>query len=501
MAFIRCAEEMEAHVLVFPFPLLGHVNCMLKLAELFSLAGLHVTFLNTHHNHRLLARNSGAYARLLRRPTLRFLSITDGFEDDRSRSASRLLDLVASLQTNSASPFKDLLLDLRRDGGVGRPALTCVIADGLMSFLMDVANELGIPAIFFRTVSACSIWSYFCVPNLLQNGELPFPENCNLDEIIRGVPGMEGFLRRRDLSIFLREAKDASDPALQLVSAATADMVKARALIVNTFESLEPSMLSHIRSRCPVTYSIGPLHALLRTYYRLRSPNSCEEDDTQEKGSAIFWEEDRSCIRWLDAQPKRSVVYVSFGSLTVMSKQDFHEFWHGLVNSGQRFLWVVRRDLVNENEQSKEGGSSAVTELMKATRERGCLVEWAPQEEVLEHPAVGCFLTHSGWNSTLESLVAGVPMLCWPFFADQQINSRFVEAVWKVGMDMKDVHDRESMERMVREMMEGRRAEELRRSAAEMAEMARKSVSAEGGSSFVALEKLIKDMRSLSSEQ
>ncbi|TKY69965.1 7-deoxyloganetic acid glucosyltransferase [Spatholobus suberectus] len=90
------------------------------------------------------------------------------------------------------------------------------------------------------------------------------------------------------------------------------------------------------------------------------------------------------------------------------------------------------------------------------------MVGWAPQEEVLAHKAIGGFLTHSGWNSTLESVVAGVPMICWPYFADQQINSRFVSEVWKLGLDMKDVCDRHVVEKMVNDLMVHRREEFLR---------------------------------------
>ncbi|MFQ6647108.1 hypothetical protein Gotur_020416, partial [Gossypium turneri] len=85
------------------------------------------------------------------------------------------------------------------------------------------------------------------------------------------------------------------------------------------------------------------------------------------------------------------------------------------------------------------------TELVEGTKERGYIVDWAPQEDVLSHGAIGGFLTHSGWNSTLESVTAGVPMIC----GDQQLNSRFVEEVWKLGLDMKDVSDRRVVEQMV----------------------------------------------------
>lgn len=177
-----------------------------------------------------------------------------------------------------------------------------------------------------------------------------------------------------------------------------------------------------------------------------------------------------------------------------MSKEEALEFFYGLMDSGQRFLWVVRPDLI----EGCVGSMPAELEEEEEAKERGCFVSWAPQEEVLAHPAVGCFLTHSGWNSTMESMVAGVPMICRPFMVDQLINSRFASEVWRVGVDMKDVRGRDAVERMVREAMEGERADELRRSAGEVAEAARRSVE-EGGTSYVSLHKLIEHVKSLGS--
>jgi hypothetical protein len=130
---------------------------------------------------------------------------------------------------------------------------------------------------------------------------------------------------------------------------------------------------------------------------------------------------------------------------------------------------------------------------VEGTKERGYMVGWAPQEEVLAHPAVGGFFTHSGWNSTLESIVAGVPMVCWPYFADQQVNSRFVSEIWKLGMDMKDICDRVTVEKMVNDLMVEKR-EEFLKSTGEISRLARESVS-EGGSSYSNLDRLIEDIR------
>lgn len=173
-----------------------------------------------------------------------------------------------------------------------------------------------------------------------------------------------------------------------------------------------------------------------------------------------------------------------------MSRAELLELWHGVVNSGKRFLWVMRQDLVEME--------TTVGEIFPA--EKGRVVRWAPQEEVLAHPAVGCFLTHAGWNSTLESIAAGVPMICWPFFSDQQTNSRFVSAAWKVGVDMKDVCDRKVVEEMVREVMEGEEGEEVRTTARRMAEEARRSVE-EGGPSYEEFLGLIQQIRELSSQK
>lgn len=303
-----------------------------------------------------------------------------------------------------------------------------------------------------------------------------------MDRPITCVPGMESFLRCRDLPSHCR-AKDLADWGLQLVITETQRSTRASGLILNTFEDLEGPILSQIRSHFPKLYTIGPLHAHLKS--RLA-------DSSLSVSSNSLWEVDKSCMTWLDYQQRKSVVYVSFGSLTVVARETILEFWYGLVNTGKPFLWVIRPDSVT----GIEGEDKIPTELEEATKERGCIVGWAPQEEVLEHPALGGFLTHSGWNSTLESIYAGIPMICWPYFMDQQINSRFVSEVWKIGFDIKDTCDRGIVEKMVKNLMEGKK-EEMMTSSDKTAELARKCV-IEGGSSFSNFDQLIKDIRSMS---
>ncbi|XP_058109350.1 7-deoxyloganetic acid glucosyltransferase-like [Magnolia sinica] len=474
-------QKKVPHVLIFPLPAQGHINSMLKLAQLLCLAEFHVTFLNSHHNHDRLLKCTDLGSEVAHWPGFRFATISDGLPPEHPRSADFLIDCIDSLKANTKPLFREMLISYCRSDD----PITCIIADGIMTFTIDVADELAIPIIAFRTISACSFWSYFCIPKLIQAGELPFKDDADMEHAITCVPGMENVLRRCDLPSFCR-AKQLTDPFLQIVQSETLNSVRASALILNTFEDLEGPTLSQIRAHFPTTYTIGPLHSLLKT--RLTDSTESTHKDSS---SSSLWKEDRTCITWLDSQPSDSVLYVSFGSFAVVTRFELLEFWHGLVNSQTRFLWVIRPDLVN----GKGDMGHIPSELLEATNERGCLVEWAPQQEVLTHHAVGGFLTHSGWNSTLESVFAGVPMICWPFFADQQINSRFVGHVWRVGLDMKDRCDRRTVEMLVREMMYEN--VELRKRAAKMADLAKKCVS-RGGSSYMNMERLIEDIRGMS---
>ncbi|XP_022138954.1 7-deoxyloganetic acid glucosyltransferase-like [Momordica charantia] len=479
--------EMEAplppHVLIFPLPLQGHINSMLKLAEVLSLAGIRVTFLNTHHSHRHLTHNSDVHAHFSRFPGFRFATITDGLPPAHLRTFHHFFHLVTSFDAVTKPLFRHMLVS----GHFGSD-LTCVILDGFFKFLVDADDDgVRIPILGFRTVSACSIWAYLSVPDLIQDGQLPIRGEEDMDRMIRNVAGMKNVLRCRDLPGFCR-VTDPNDPLLQFLVKLTLRSSGFHSLILNSFEDLEAPILSKIRTLCPKMYTIGPLHALLKA----KSANQSQHQSSLNN----LWEVDRSCLAWLDAQPPNSVIYVSFGSITVMGDQELMEFWHGLVNSGTNFLWVIRPDLVT----SKNGKCDEIpAELEEGTRKRGYMVGWAPQEEVLSHGAVGGFLTHSGWNSTLEGIAAGKPMICWPYAADQQVNSRFVSHVWKVGLDMKDVCDRETVAKMVNDLMVNRR-EEFMRSAAKFANLAKQSVSP-GGSSYADFDRLVEDIRLLSQQK
>jgi len=132
-----------------------------------------------------------------------------------------------------------------------------------------------------------------------------------------------------------------------------------------------------------------------------------------------------ACIKWLDTKPPGSVAYVSFGSFASLGAAQTEELARGLLAAGTPFLWVVRATEEHELPRRLLDEPAASGAAM--------IVRWCPQLDVLAHPAVGCFVTHCGWNSTLEALSFGVPMVALGIWSDQPTNARCVEAAWGAG--------------------------------------------------------------------
>ncbi|XP_022147165.1 crocetin glucosyltransferase, chloroplastic-like [Momordica charantia] len=187
---------------------------------------------------------------------------------------------------------------------------------------------------------------------------------------------------------------------------------------------------------------------------------------------------DGDYMDWLKMKDEGSVVYVSFGSISRLLKQQKEEIARGLLSSGRPFLWVMRDDDVEEDKLS----------CSEELEGQGKIVKWCSQLDVLSNPATGCFLTHCGWNSCLESLACGVPMVAFPQWSDQGTNAKIVEELMASGVRMDVAMDAMVKEEEVRRCLDlvmgnSEKGEEIRRNANKWKELARKAT-IEGGSSY-----------------
>uniref|UniRef100_A0ACD5ZXJ5 Uncharacterized protein n=1 Tax=Avena sativa TaxID=4498 RepID=A0ACD5ZXJ5_AVESA len=360
-----------------------------------------------------------------------------------------------------------------------------------MSFALDVAWELDVPSMVLWGCSAAALMADMRLSELHQRGYLPLKDeswltNGHLAKTVIGwIPGMPP-MSLGEMSSFVRTTNP-EDFGLRFSIREAEGCTKAGALIINTFDNLEADVLEALRAEYPRIYTIGPLGN-----HQHLDGNVATDDDSSSSGLSL-WKQDTGCLEWLDTQKPSSVVYANFGSITVLTVDQLAEFAWGLAASGHPFLWSVRDNLVPG---AKAGLGSLPPEFVAATAGRCCLTTWCPQEQVLRHTAVGCFLTHNGWNSTCESVAAGVPMVCWPGFADQYTNCKYVCQVWGVGLRLDDEVTREQVAGHVRQAMD---SEEMRRSARGWKAKA-KAAAAPGGSSYENLQSMVTALASFSSE-
>jgi len=482
------------HVLLFPLPYQGHINPMFRLAGLLHARGFFVTVFHTHFNAPDPARH----------PQYRFVPVPDGTSGPAPAAIEDVIAQILALGAACESGFRDRLAAVLEE--YSRDAVACLIADAHLLPIFEVTAKLAVPTLALRTGSAACFACFLAYPMLFEKGYLPVKgmssdpasvrrtflvarrnnrNTCSSDrreltrsmdaESQRDMPVSElPPYRVRDLMVFLGD--DDRGSLRELLARAVTAVKVSSGLILNTFDALERRELEGLRRDLAVpVFDIGPLHKF--------SP----------AGDSSLLRQDRSCLEWLDARAPASALYVSFGSLACMSPRDLVETAWGIAGSGVPFLWVVRPGMVrgsaHQEQELPEGFETA-------TRGRGMVVAWAPQEEVLRHRAVGGFWTHNGWNSTTESVCEGVPMLCRPYFGDQMGNARYVEHVWRVGVEVGGELERGAVEAAIRRLMTGEDGAEMRARAGELKKAA-EECTGKGGSSCLAIDKLVTHMMSL----
>ncbi|PIA45537.1 hypothetical protein AQUCO_01600020v1 [Aquilegia coerulea] len=473
MEYISVAKK--PHAIIMPLPFQSHINAMLKLAKILHFRGFHITFVNTEFNHQKLLNSRGPDS-LKGLPDFRLETIPDGLIPPSDINATQEMQaLWPSITSNCLVPFRKLITKLNKASASGDPPVSCIVVDALLSVLLEVAEEFAIPGVLLWTMSASILMSDLYYQHITEKILFPLKDEINehLRMPITLIPGMRD-IRLKDLPSFFW---DGNDTLINVAMEAVNRFNRASAIIITTFDALEREVLDAMKSLLPAICTIGPLQLLEQQIpnNQLRSLKS------------NLWKEDPDCLKWLDSRQQQSVLYVNFGSTTVMSSQQLIEFAWGLANSKHPFLWVIRPDLVI--------GEAAVlpAEFTEETADRGMISGWCPQEQVLSHSSTAGFLTHSGWNSTMDTICSGVPILSWPFFGDQTTNCRYSCVHWGIGMEIDKNVKRDEVEVTVRELMEGEKGKGMRRKAMEWKKSAEEATKP-GGSSYVNLDKIIMEV-------
>ncbi|KAH7655724.1 UDP-glucuronosyl/UDP-glucosyltransferase protein [Dioscorea alata] len=447
------------HALLLPFPAQGHVLPLMELACLMASQGFIITFINTNFNHARLLSSTTTPS------SINFISIPDGMqpEDDRNDIAK----LCHALMTFMPLHLRQLI-NIMNIQESDKP--TCFIADEGMAWALDVAKKTGLRSTAFSPASANTFTNMRSVPYLIEHGIINEQDGSaekpgQVFILSPGIPPMN--VDNLSWNCFLNS--ESNKIIFQYVVNNNKALKHAEFVIFNSFYEAEKAVFDYLNS-----WKMLPIGPLLSKHSSI-----CL--------SRCFWAEDKTCKSWLDEQSDNSVIYVAFGSLAIIDERQFQELALGLELTGRPFLWVIRPDLTGKTTTRLPEGFS--------DRIRGKIVEWSPQQEVLAHPALACFITHCGWNSTMEGVSNGVPFLCWPYFADQHLNQSYICDVWKTGLKMMPDENGLITKEEIRGKVEELFGDEgMKKRALALKEMAMKSVD-KGGSSFENFITFIKVMK------
>ncbi|XP_043695936.1 hydroquinone glucosyltransferase-like [Telopea speciosissima] len=346
--------------------------------------------------------------------------------------------------------------------------LVALVVDLFGTEAFDVAKEFKIPSYMFFP-STTAFFSFFLhLPNLDETYSCDYKD---LPEPVM-LPGCVP-LHGRDLP---DPAQDGNNEAYKWLLHTAKRYRLADGVLLNSFNGLEGSAIKAFKEgrvhTVPPVYPIGPL---------IQIGSSDVTDST-------------GCLRWLDNQPRSSVLFVSFGSGGALSLEQVKELALGLEESGHRFLWVIKSptkgaaDATFFTVQSMEDPLTFLPEgFLARTKEMGLVVpSWAPQIQVLSHDSTGGFLSHSGWNSVLESVVHGVPLIAWPLYAEQKMNAVMLVEDINVALrpkaDEKGLIGRQEIAKVVKSLMEGEEGKRIQSKMSELKDEANKVLSNDGSS-------------------
>ncbi|PUZ58302.1 hypothetical protein GQ55_5G498100 [Panicum hallii var. hallii] len=473
----------RTHFVLIPLMAQGHTIPMIDMAHLLAEHGAQVSFITTPVNATRMAgfiNHALATGLTIQFVKLNFPAVEFGLPNGcENADMIQSRDLFKNFMEACAALREPLTAYLRQQ----HPSPSCIISDMSHWWAADIAREFGIPRLTFNGFCTfASLVRYIIVrDNLLEHVEdenelINFPRFPTPLQLTKEkCPG--------SLSVYGLE---------QIRKNIYEEEIRSSGVVMNSFQELEALYIESFEQiTAKKVWTLGPMCLCNQDINAMAARgNKASTDEAQ-------------CLRWLDLMKPGSVTFVSFGSLACTAPRQLVELGLGLEASKKPFVWVIKAG--DKFPQVEEWLAEGFEERVK---DRGLIIRgWAPQVLILWHKAIGGFMTHCGWNSTIEGICAGIPMITWPHFAEQFVNERLVVDVLKTGVEVgvKAVTQwgqeqtevtvtRDAVEKAVSKLMDdGEAAEEMRMKAKEFGVKARKALE-EGGSSYNNINLLIQEM-------
>ncbi|KAJ8767077.1 hypothetical protein K2173_012635 [Erythroxylum novogranatense] len=475
-------NSKQLHIFFFPFMAQGHIIPFLDMVKLFASRGVKTSIVTTPVNAALFSKSvelmkSEGHSSdiLIINFPVKEAGLPDGFESLDLAENQEMIRKFFLATSFLAQPL-DQLLEERRP--------SCIVADMFFPWATGVASKHGIPRLVFHGTCCFSLCASECV-------RLHEPhKTSSSDDDVFVIPGLPGEIRlkRKQLPEFVMIESEFS----KFYGEIKKSELESFGVLVNSFYELEQMYADYYRDVLGRrAWHIGPL-ALCHSDIK-RKTNSGKEASIDEN----------KCLEWLNSKKPNSVVYVCFGSLANFTSSQLLEIARALEDSKQHFIWVVKRQ-----KSSAEDTEDWLPEGYEMRNEgKGLIIRgWAPQVMILEHEAVGAFVTHCGWNSTLEAITAGVPMVTWPVAAEQFYNEKLVTEVLRIGVPVGaqkwarwvgDSIKKEAIEKAVTGTMTGEEGDEMRSRSGKFREIVKRAIK-EGGSSYTDLSAFIEELKQIS---
>ncbi|KAH1039623.1 hypothetical protein J1N35_041366 [Gossypium stocksii] len=479
------AEQL--HFVLIPLMAQGHMIPMIDLAKLLAERRVMVSLITTPHNASRFdsviqrATQSGLQIQVVKVPfPCREVGLPVGCENLDTLSSRDLLKRFYNALGMLQEPLERFLEQQK-------PLPSCIISDKCLSWTSKTAERFNVPRIVFHGMGCFSLLCSYNVK--LHKAHLSVASDTE-PFVVPGLPQTVEITRAQLPGAFV-SLPDLDDVRNKMQEAEKS----AFGVVINSFNELEQGCVEEYQKAIKKkVWTIGPVSLCNRINL-----------DKFERGNKASIKEQK-CMKWLDSKEPRSVIYACLGSLCRLVPAQLIELGLGLEASQQPFIWVVKTSDERAEELEKWFSEQKYEERIKG---RGLLIKgWAPQVLILSHPAIGGFITHCGWNSTIESVCFGVPMITWPQFSEQFFNEKLIVQILKIGVGvgvevsvrwgeeekLGVLVKKHQVEKAIDMLMDaGEEGENRRVRARELAEFARKSLE-NGGSSYFNMSLLVRDI-------